>query len=137
MNFGFPLISSSTVLSTNCVNIRPRDIIAERGMDEACSFSEPIPNYQEQVFYRDSAVGSYAKLENPDINLSVKIRFNKKELPYFIEWKQMGEQEYVVGMEPATYPPDGRALARQRNELLVLKPQESRAHELVIEVQSI
>lgn len=134
MNFGFPLISSSTVLTTNCINMRPRDVDAEPGVNEACSFSEPVPNYKEQVFYRDSVEQSFAKLENPDLNLAVKVKFSKEELPYFVEWKQMGEQEYVVGLEPATYPPDGRAAARKRNELLVLKPQEIRIHNLIIEV---
>lgn len=135
MNFGFPLISSSTVLSTNCVNVRPRDEDAKPGLASSCTFSEPIPNYKEQVFYRDSVENSFAKLENPDLNLSVKVEFSKEELPYFVEWKQMGEQEYVVGLEPATYTPDGRAAARERGELLVLKPQESKTHNLVIEVE--
>lgn len=135
MNFGFPLISSSTVLTTNCINIRPRDVEAEAGIHSSCNFSEPIPGYKEQVFYRDSVENSFAKLENPDLNLSVKVEFLQKELPYFVEWKQMGEQEYVVGLEPATYPPDGRVAARKRNELLILKPQEIRTHNLVIEVE--
>lgn len=137
MNFGFPLISSSTVLSTNCVNVRPRDEEAKPGLDSSCVFLEPIPNYKEQVFYRDSVENSFAKLENPDLNLSVKVEFSKEELPYFVEWKQMGEQEYAVGLEPTTYPPDGRAKARERGELLSLKPQETKSHNLVIEVNCI
>ncbi len=134
MNFGFPLISSSTVLSTNCENARPRDEVAKPGMDTSCNFSEPVLNYQEQVFYRDAVEDSFAKLENPDLGLAVKVEFSGDELPYLVEWKQMGEQEYVVGLEPATYPPDGRAAARQRGELLCLKPQEIRTHNLVVEV---
>ncbi len=134
MNFGFPLISSSTVLSTNCENTRPRDEVAKPGVNSACNFSEPIPNYREQVFYRDAVENSFAKLENPDLGLAVKVEFSGDELPYLIEWKQMGEQEYVVGLEPATYPPDGRAAARKRGELLCLKPQETRTHNLVIQV---
>ena len=134
MNFGFPLISSSTVLSTNCENTRPRDEVAKPGVNSACNFSEPIPNYREQVFYRDAVENSFAKLENPDLGLAVKVEFSGDELPYLIEWKQMGEQEYVVGLEPATYPPDGRAAARKRGELLCLKPQETRTHILIIEV---
>lgn len=135
MNFGFPLISSSTVLTTNTVNLRPRDEVAEPGVDQACGFSEPIPGYSEQVFYRDSVKESFAKLYNPDVNLSVEIRFAGEELPYLVEWKQMGQQEYVVGLEPATYPPSGRAAAREAGELLYLKPQEIRTHEIVLEVK--
>lgn len=135
MNFGFPLISSSTVLTTNTINLRPRDTVAEPGVNQACAFSEPIPGYSEQVFYRDSVKESFAKLYNPDVNLSVEIGFSGGELPYLVEWKQMGQQEYVVGLEPATYPPSGRAAARATGELLYLKPQEIRTHEIVLEVK--
>ncbi len=135
MNFGFPLISPATTLDTNCVNMRPRDAVAEPGTEEACNFSEPIHEYSEQVFYRDSVESSYAQLVNPELNLCVKVEFSKEELPYLVEWKQMGEQEYVVGLEPATYPPDGRKAARERGELLFLKPQEVRIHNLVLEVK--
>ncbi len=134
MNFGYPLISPSTVLTTNCENLKARDAAAEPGVSTACNFSEPIHDYHEQVFYRDSVEHSYARLENPDLNLSVQISFEKEELPYFVEWKQMGEQDYVVGLEPGTYTPAGRAAARAKGELLYLKPQEIRRHHLVIEV---
>ncbi len=123
-NFGYPLVSENTVLETNVTNVRPRDDDAVPGLGEECSFSKPIHGYKEQVFYRDSVDSSYALLKNDTLGVSAKISFNRNELPYFIEWKQMGEQEYVVGLEPATYPPDGRAKARERGELLYLAPQE-------------
>lgn len=137
MNFGFPLISSATKFKTNCVNTRPRDEEAEKGIKNTCEFSEPIKNYKEQVFYRDAVQNSYAELINKDIDLSVKLEFNGEELPYLIEWKQMGEQEYVVGLEPATYPPDSRAKAREKNELLFLQGQETKNSSIVINVNSL
>ena len=132
MNFGYPLISENTVLETNCINIRPRDAAAESGINTACEFSKPIHSYSEQVFYRDAVTKSYATLKNPVLNLSAKVSFSGAELPYLIEWKQMGEQEYVVGLEPATYPPDSRAKARERNELLYLAPNECKKHNITI-----
>ena len=137
MNFGYPLISSATKLKTNCINMRPRDEEAKKGIKNTCKFSDPIKKYKEQVFYRDAVQNSYAELINNDINLSVKLEFNGEELPYLIEWKQMGEQEYVVGIEPATYPPDGRAKARERNELLFLQGQEIKNSSIVINVNSL
>lgn len=137
MNFGFPLISEATEFKTNCINMRPRDEEAKKGIKNTCEFSDPIKKYKEQVFYRDAVQNSYAELINNDINLSVKLEFNGEELPYLIEWKQMGEQEYVVGIEPATYPPDGRAKARERNELLFLQGQEIKNSSIVIDVNSL
>ena len=122
INFGFPLVSESAVLETNCKNIRPRDAAAKPGLADACRFSGPQHAYREQVFYRDAEGDAYAALRNPELGITAKIGFSGDELPYLIEWKQMGEQEYVVGLEPATYPPDGRAAAREKGELLFLEP---------------
>ena len=137
INFGYPLVCENTALETNCINIRPRDAVAEAGIDKACEFSQPIHKYNEQVFYRNAVPQSYATLKNENLNLNVTVNFSGDELPYLIEWKQMGEKEYVVGLEPATYPPDGRAKARERNELLYLAPNESKSHNITIEFSRI
>ena len=137
MNFGFPLISGATELKTNCTNLRAKDAEAQKGIKDACKFSEPISGYKEQVFYRDAVKNSFAELMNKEIGLSVKLEFDGEELPYLIEWKQMGEQEYVVGVEPSTYTVDGRAKARERNELLFLGPQENKKNTIIININSI
>lgn len=135
MNFGFPLISSKTVLKTNCVHLRARDAAAQQGVAKAEVFEEPVCGYCEQVFYCDAVLNSYAILQNPTLGLAVKLSFSGTELPHFIEWKQMGEQEYVVGLEPATWFTEGRAAARKQNALLYLQPQEVRRHALYLSVE--
>jgi hypothetical protein len=134
INFGFPLLSENTSLETNCKNCQPRDEEAKKGLDKCCEFSEHIPRFKEQVFYRDSVENSYAVLKNNKLGISAKVSFNGYQLPYLIEWKQVGEQDYVVGLEPATYPPEGRAVARKRNELEFLNPQEIRNFDINIEL---
>lgn len=129
-NFGFPLLSEDSVLTTNCTGVRPRDAAAEPGLQECCQFSAPVPNYSEQAFYRDAVPQSYARLENPTLGKAVELRFDGTQLPYLVEWKQVGEQEYVVGLEPATNPPCGRAAARADGSLLYLQPQEKREHSI-------
>lgn len=39
-------------------------------------------------------------LLNKKLELAVVIQFNKKQLNNFTQWKQMGEGEYVLGIEP-------------------------------------
>lgn len=134
INFGFPLLSENTSLETNCKNCQPRDEEAKKGLDKCCEFSEPIPRFKEQVFYRDSVENSYAVLKNNKLGISAKVSFSGYQLPYLIEWKQVGEQDYVVGLEPATYPPEGRAVARKQNELEFLNPQEIRNFDINIEL---
>lgn len=137
MNFGYPLLSEHTILETNCINCRPQTDEAAKGMDEACVFENPVKGYAEQVFHRDSVAESYAMLKNPVLGLAAKVEFKKDQLPYFVEWKQVGEQEYVVGLEPATYPPLGRATARERGELVYLEAQEVRKFDIIVSVEDI
>lgn len=132
LNFGFPLVSEYTVLETNAINCRPRDDEAAKGVGQECACLPPIHGFREQVYYRDAVKHTYARLSTLALGLSVGVHFDGNELPYLVEWKQMGEQEYVMGLEPATYPPDGRAKARERGELTLLPPQKTKTHTLLI-----
>ncbi len=137
MNFGYPLLSEHTVLETNCINCRPQGEVAAKGMGEECEFTAPIKDYAEQVFHRDTVAESYAELTNPKLGMAAGVSFCGDQLPYFVEWKQVGEQEYVVGLEPATYPPLGRAVARARGELEFMEPGEVRHFDLTVSVREI
>ena len=132
MNFGYPLFSEEAVFETNCGGLRARDEEANKGIEKTNKFSKPVHGYKEQVFYRNSVENSYALLKNEKIGLTAKVEYDGTELPYLIEWKQVGEQDYVLGIEPATYPPDGRAKARKRGELLYLQPQKNKFHSITI-----
>ena len=136
MNFGYPLLSENSVLNTNCINMRPRDDDATRGVYKTTEFSAPVKDYKEQVFYRDSVESSYVTLTNPDLGAMVKLEFSAEQLPYFVEWKQVGEQDYVVGLEPATNPPDGRAAIRARNELNFLDPMQKRDFDIILSFEA-
>jgi hypothetical protein len=137
MNFGYPLVSPDTVLETNCVNLRARDEQVQSGINSSTIFGEPIHGFKEQVFYRDVAGDSYAALKNTKLNFGVKVEFSGEQLPYFIEWKQMGEQDYVVGLEPATWVPEGRAKARECGELIYLQPQAIKKQDLTVSVEQL
>lgn len=132
MNFGYPLVSEDTVLDTNCINLRPRDEIAAPGVNESAEFSAPVDGYKEQVFYRESVENSYAALQNKKLGISCRLDFKKEQLPCFVEWKQVGKQEYVVGLEPATNPPDGRAAVRARGELKYIAPDEKKTVDITV-----
>ena len=53
------------------------------------------------------------------------LRYDRQNLPYLVEWKQMGEGDYVCGLEPGTWAPEGRAEARRRGELRRIAPGET------------
>lgn len=139
-NFGYPMLDKDTKL---CVkgSVRPRDVEAEKGINEYNVFSEPVHKYLEQVFYHDVIPEengmSKVSLVNKSLGgsgVEVYIKFDKKQLPYLIEWKQVGEGDYVVGLEPATWYPEGRSEARRRGELIFIKPGEIKEFKIEIGV---
>ena len=137
INFGYPLISKNTVLETNCTDIWGEDEPSKAGIDNACEFCEPIHGVKEQVFFRKAPQTATAALVNKALGLRVGMTFCGDELNYLTEWKMMGEQDYVVGVEPGTYIPLGRAVARERGELVTMGPQESREFNITLSVENI
>ena len=61
------------------------------------------------------------------------IKFDTKELPYFTEWKMMGEYDYVLGLEPGNCYPDGRDMMREKGMLEFLEPNEEKVHYIAFE----
>ena len=49
-------------------------------------------------------------------------------------WKQLGESEYVLGLEPGTALPLGRDKIRERGELIMIGPGEKRDFHIEIEI---
>jgi hypothetical protein len=128
-NIGFPIVDDNSTLFTPAKNILPRDNVAMSGLDNAKRFSSPVKNYEEQVFYHEMESDEViTKLfnKNLDSGLGVYIKYSKKELPNFIEWKMMGQGTYVVGMEPGNCLVEGRDKERERGTLQFLEPGEER-----------
>lgn len=136
-NIGFPIVDVNSELISPAKKVIPRDAEAHKGLNESNRFSEPIKNYQEQVFYHDMADENVTvKLINKKINngSGVYLKYSKKDLPNFIEWKMMGQGTYVVGMEPANCLVEGRDKERERGTLQFLEPGEERKISLEIGV---
>jgi hypothetical protein len=75
------------------------------------------------------------ELENPEMNLGLRLSFDQRTLPYVAQWKMMREGLYVLAMQPmSTHVWGGRAEARKQDALPYLKAWESRNYTLEIEV---
>lgn len=140
-NFGFPLLDKDTKLVLPEGTVAARDAVAKEGIKSCRNFSDPVHGYSEQVFYHtlhaaeDGTVLVRLKNEKLEQGIEVVLSYNQKELPYFIQWKQMGEGDYVLGLEPATGFPEGRSKARERGELAFLEPGEVKSFRLTLEVK--
>jgi hypothetical protein len=133
INLGFPVVAPDSELLLSSLEVRPRTEVAAKGLGNETRLQAPTPNYEEQVFYhrlRPDSEGNVAvALVNRAFNggqgLGVYLRYRLEELPWFIEWKMMGEGTYVFGVGPATNLADGRNIERAEGRLRTLAPGES------------
>ncbi len=135
-NFGYPLVSPDSVLEVTATKVEPRDAEAAKGAEDACRFAPPQPGYVEKCYFyhleHDADGMATVRLRNPKImgGLALRMRYRLAQLPYFTEWKMIGQQDYVCGLEPGTGYPLGRAEERKAGRLILLEPGEIRNYEI-------
>ncbi len=134
-NMGYPLLSESAKLVIPNHSVVGRTLKAQADIARALMVEAPQADYAEQCFYYDvkeqdgmASCGIY----NPEIQAGLIMSFDKKNLNKFTQWKQMGEHEYVMGLEPGNCLPDGRDTVRQRGELTLLNPSETVSFKTVL-----
>ena len=131
-NIGFPVLDDGARLITSSTRYVPRDKDAWDRHEEFSRFGPPEPSFREKVYFHDVAVDregyAYAGIVNEKFDggkgIGVSLKFRKDQLNRLIEWKMIGEGEYVVGMEPSNCLVMGRAKEREWNTLQVLRPGE-------------
>jgi hypothetical protein len=77
------------------------------------------------------------ELINERIRLKFYIMYSMENLSNFVEWKMMGEGEYVVGLEPCNCSVEGRNKDRERGSLQFLEAQEKREYRLELGIQEL
>ncbi|MGM0365091.1 MAG: aldose 1-epimerase family protein [Actinomycetota bacterium] len=142
INIGFPVLDSTSELLEAEAKVWPRDEEAKKGRDSFNRFIEPVTGYNEQCFFHDIEADSdgYANVAivNPafdnDRGIGIAVRFKKESLPNLIQWKMMGADEYVCGIEPANSWPRGRAVERKEGNLQFIEPGETVRYRIEFEI---
>ncbi len=142
INIGFPVVSPESRLLSPSVKVTPRDEEAADGLRLYNRFDPPTPGYKEKVYFHEMVADKggtvTVAIVNPSLwagqGLGVAIRYRQKELPRFIQWKNMGTTTYVCGLEPANSLVMGRAHERKEGTLPWLQPGETREYRLEIAV---
>lgn len=136
-NLGYPLLDENSCFEIPSRAVRARDEEAEKGISTYKAFQKPTPGYAEQVFYHDlksdSQGNTCAALLNDGLEMGAVIRFNRQQLFNLTQWKQAGEGEYVLGIEPCNCYVMGRRNAREQGVLEYIDPGEIRSFELEVE----
>jgi hypothetical protein len=73
-------------------------------------------------------------LVNRRLGIGVYQLYKRDQFPFHTMWRMLGEGSYAVAMEPTTNRDAGRFDARQRGELAVLAPGETRRYDLQLGV---
>lgn len=140
-NFGFPLINEETEIVVDVQETIPRDSEAEKGLDSWNTFQKPTQDYAEQVFrHRVQSKDGHASvtIRNPKLGIALTLSYDADRLPHLFQWKQMGQGAYVLGIEPANSSAiEGRAVARERDDLPMLEPGHSIQYEILFSVAEI
>ena len=127
-NMGWPLLSEASVVRIPHSKLTPRNDHAKAFVDSALQMEKPQAGYEEccysyDVLEKDGC--AHAGIYNEEIGKGLVLCYDKSTLPYFTEWKMMGAQDYVLGLEPGNCTPDGRDVLRKNGTLQFLQPDES------------
>lgn len=139
-NIGYPMLDENTTLLFPSKTITPRDAEAEKGILNWAEMQKPTRNYNEQVFYHDlksdSKGNTCVALINSQLEVAISLSFNKTQFPVFTQWKQMGQGEYVVGMEPSNCFVGGRNDPKNAGRLTCLQSFEKKSFDVTVELFS-
>lgn len=140
VNAGFPVLDEDSELLLNS-QVTPRDEEAAIGLDVAKRGAPPTPGFQEQVHQHDVMPGpdgyTTAALVNRsfrDTGIGLMVRYRPQELPYFWQWRMVGQGTYVMGLEPANCHVMGRGEERRQGRLPFLEAGEMRTQRIQLRV---
>ena len=129
MNFSWPLVDAESFLVAPEHSVTPQNGVAAAGLADWDRMAPPTPGFVEQVFYHDLPADADGmaeiKLVNPKLKLNLSVRYSKATLPFLMEWKQMGQGEYVLGLEPGNCVPEGQSANAAKGFLKHLAPGET------------
>jgi hypothetical protein len=108
--------------------------------DEWSRFIAPQKDWVQQTFEHRMRASSDNRVPvaivNPRLGRdgqAIYVIYDRAAMPRYIEWRMMGEGQYVVGIEPCTNG-FGREEVRKAGELIVLQPGERRIYETEVGV---
>lgn len=137
-NIGWPALDAGSEMISPSRFVAPRDAEAADGKEDWFRMDGPTHQYKEKCYYHDMVADPEGKVTVALVNngfasgngFGVYVKYRREQLPRFVEWKQMGEQDYVIGFEPCICGVEGRQIDEELGLLHVLQPGESREFDL-------
>jgi hypothetical protein len=133
---GYPVLSESSRLLMNSVEVVGRDDASNAALDTWDRFEPPLAGREHQLFYHRLQPDADSKAHvvllgmQDTTPLAVYLSYHQDPLPWFANWKCMQAGDYVTGLEPANAWVQGRAVEREAGRLRFLGPWESLSYEV-------
>lgn len=138
INLGYPFLSPDIKLYIPTKSVTARDEDAIGHEKEYDRMEQPKENEPEYVFIHDmkstSEKDTWILAINPVLKLGMKIQYNMKNLPCFMEWKSIGAGDYVIGLEPSNSSVYGRGYHEKNDTLHTLEAFEKERNEITFTV---
>lgn len=126
MNVGYPLLCEDSEILIPTRKVTPRDETAAANEAYVNRMEPPRDNEPECVFLHEMAAdpegNTFAAVLNRKLGIGLRVDYNVKELPYFMQWKSVASGDYVMGLEPANSSVYGRPYHIERNSLHEMEP---------------
>lgn len=126
INMGYPFLDENTRLYIPTAKVTARDKDGEGHEQEYDKMDAPKDNEPEYVFIHDMQADAEQNTEvlviNEPLGLGLKLSYNMKYLPNFMEWKSTASGDYVIGLEPANSSVYGRPYHEERSSVHKLAP---------------
>ena len=126
MNLGYPFLDENTRIYLKTSKVTPRDEESKGHEDEYDRMDPPRDNEPEYVFIHDIIPDDKGNCKavavNEALKLGIKIEWNNRHLPYFMEWKTTASGDYALGLEAANSSVYGRPFHNERGDLHTIGP---------------
>jgi hypothetical protein len=142
VNAGFPLLGPQARLLVASRDTQPKDERSAQAIDEHRRFGPPTPEWREVNWWHDAQPDQdgycVAALVNEELSfpfgqgLGLALRWRGDQLNTLVQWKQIGQGDYTVAIEPGNCHTLGRAWERENGTLEYIEPGETREFEVEI-----
>ncbi len=111
-NFGYPFLTPGMRLILPSKAVRGREEWSQEHLTQWDVACEPKNGEAEYVYLHELAEdangNSFAALVNDSLGFGIRLDFDRKVQPYFMEWMSMKTGDYVIGLEPSNSSVYGR-----------------------------
>lgn len=125
-NFGFPFLRENTRLIIPSRTVKGREDWSHAHVDGWHTATAPIGGEKEYVFLHELAENedkrSFAAIVNDELGFGLRIDFDCRVQPYFMEWMSMKQGDYVIGLEPSNSSVYGRKYHEKNGSMHKLPP---------------